>query len=405
MKTLRIVALFGIVAITILLAMSSYAGAPVKGYDGPDLPRDKVAIIERSRDVEIESFDGQKSKGLWNGVALVPGFHAIEASFRDIVSDGWSYWSVNNSIVRFNAEAGHTYKIEWEHKNDAHSYWGAYAVDMTTGKRTSTPDLASATQAVEQNPDNPYAYHARAAAHSLLRNYQDAKKDLDKTIELNPTSGIAYYDRAVIYVYLSNYEQALRDFDKNIDLTPKLAGGTHAFTYYLRGYTNYKLKDYPQAIKDFTKALELNGKLALAYNYRGVVYGLTDNPELAVKDWLKAMDIQPEFAPPPNNYSWLLATYKDAKYRDGKKAVRYGEKAVSIAEKNNDDDLMKCMCYGTLAAAYAESGDFGRAVEMESKAYKLNKPVLGSDKMRETSRALLEAYKNKKTYLQWKADN
>ena len=90
MKTLRIVALFGIVVMTILLAVSSYAGAPVKGYDGPDLPRDKVAIVERSKDVEIQSFDGQKPKGLWNGVALVPGFHAIEASFRDMESGGWS---------------------------------------------------------------------------------------------------------------------------------------------------------------------------------------------------------------------------------------------------------------------------------------------------------------------------
>jgi tetratricopeptide (TPR) repeat protein len=149
----------------------------------------------------------------------------------------------------------------------------------------------------------------------------------------------------------------------------------------------------------------LNGRLALAYSYRGIAHGLTGNPELAIKDWLKAMEVQPEFALPPNNYAWLLATYKDAKYRDIKKAVRYGEKAVSIAERYNSDDTTKSSCYDTLAAAYAESGDFGRAVEMESKAYELYKPVAGFDKRKETYRALLEAYKNKTTYLQWKADN
>jgi hypothetical protein len=50
--------------------------------------------------------------------------------------------------------------------------------------------------------------------------------------------------------------------------------------------------------------------------------------------------------------AWLLATYPDSKSRDGSDAVRLAERACVLTERRIPALL------DTLAAAYAEAGDF-----------------------------------------------
>ena len=54
--------------------------------------------------------------------------------------------------------------------------------------------------------------------------------------------------------------------------------------------------------------------------------------------------------------AWLLATYPDSNARDGAEAVRLAERACALTERRVPALL------ATLAAAYAETGDFPRAV-------------------------------------------
>jgi tetratricopeptide (TPR) repeat protein len=54
--------------------------------------------------------------------------------------------------------------------------------------------------------------------------------------------------------------------------------------------------------------------------------------------------------------AWLLATYPDSKSRDGAEAVRLAERACALTDRQVPAFL------DTLAAAYADAGDFSRAV-------------------------------------------
>ena len=61
------------------------------------------------------------------------------------------------------------------------------------------------------------------------------------------------------------------------------------------------------------------------------------------------------------NLAWLLATCPDARHRDGKKAVEFAARHCLFVTGGTPNHL------NTLAAAYAEGGDFAKAVEWQEK--------------------------------------
>jgi len=67
-----------------------------------------------------------------------------------------------------------------------------------------------------------------------------------------------------------------------------------------------------------------------------------------------------------NTMAWVLATCADPRYRDGKRAVALADSALSHCRKSAacDDLELDAELVDTLAAAYAEDGQFDRAVEL-----------------------------------------
>ncbi len=77
---------------------------------------------------------------------------------------------------------------------------------------------------------------------------------------------------------------------------------------------------------------------------------------------------------------------------------------MELSKKNKDSAFAEYNYYNTLAAAYAEAGDFDKAVFMESMACKLYEPGI-TDETEIECKELLEAYKKKQTYIQWESMN
>ncbi|MEZ5329290.1 MAG: ASPIC/UnbV domain-containing protein [Verrucomicrobiales bacterium] len=68
-----------------------------------------------------------------------------------------------------------------------------------------------------------------------------------------------------------------------------------------------------------------------------------------------------------NNLAWQLAAHPNPKVRDGKRAVKWAEKAATLTD-NKDPSILD-----TLAAAYAQAGDFKKAVTTAQRAASLTK--------------------------------
>ncbi len=88
-----------------------------------------------------------------------------------------------------------------------------------------------------------------------------------------------------------------------------------------------------------------------------------------------------------NNLAWVLATSPEDELRDGGRAVELAKQACEVTEYKQAHIL------STLAAGYAESGDFDHAVDWSQKAV-----ALGADEMKEQLKKELESYQAKKPW-------
>jgi hypothetical protein len=66
-----------------------------------------------------------------------------------------------------------------------------------------------------------------------------------------------------------------------------------------------------------------------------------------------------------NNLAWLLATCADAKIRNGKKALEYATRLCALSEWKDATGM------DTLAASYAECGQFKEAIQWQKRVLDL----------------------------------
>jgi tetratricopeptide (TPR) repeat protein len=247
-------------------------------------------------------------------------------------------------------------------------------------------ELSLWSDCAAKSPNKPRSNYNLAYALYMNKDYEQAAKYYNNTIRLDPNRFDAYEGLGFVYLSEGNTEQAINYGNKALELNPRAKRANYVIgqAYYRQGLMDKAISYYLQGLQNDPALFEIYNNLGMAY-YKS---GKTDE---AVQNWNKGLQFNPDRLEILNNLAWLKATAPDDKYRNASESINLAEKANRIADYKEPDFL------DTLAAAYAESGQFQNAAVTAQKAMKIAHEK-GNTKLAEEINKRLKLYQTQKPY-------
>jgi Tfp pilus assembly protein PilF len=244
--------------------------------------------------------------------------------------------------------------------------------------------LADVNQAIALDPRNSHAHVERAVFECNGKEYDKCLRDLDEAVKLGSQSAVIPICRGVVHLDKGDRQQAIVEFTEAIKTDPR---NPDAYCGLASVFLSHG--DTKKALTVFDRAIEADPKSPDSHGNRAVVYLALGKYDKAVDDLDEVISVAPESVRALKERTWILATCPHESVRNGDLAVMSGRRACDITGWNEPH------CLATLAAAYAESGEFELAVDMQQKAIDaLDK----TSRERREYQKVLDRYKAKKPY-------
>ncbi len=241
------------------------------------------------------------------------------------------------------------------------------------------------SEAIRLQPEDDRPLIFRAATYQAMKAYDKAIADYSELIKRKPEDVEALCSRGICLAQSGDDAKAFEDFDKAVKIAPK-----SPMARQLRGSAHAEAGRKDEALADYKEAINLDPNNAATYLYRAHLYLVENQAEDALADFEEVLRRAPDYAGAANDYAWTLATNPNDKVRDGRKAVKYAKDACY------QGDYKHAPTIDTLAAAYAEAGDWEEAMKWQEEAVKLAEKTNPKDVKGMRERALL--YKEKRPY-------
>jgi len=268
--------------------------------------------------------------------------------------------------ARWHYDCGIAYRSVGDTDHAIEKYRQAVAIDPSHGPALYNLGLALAAQdrldeaivqyrrALAIRPD--YADAHNNLGNALLRQgkLDEAVEHYHQALQIRPNYALAHRNLGLALVRKGQTDQAIVQFQHAVQIDP----------------------DYAAAHQNLADALSRTSRFAEAAHHYEAVLRLAP-------DHIRAM----------NDLAWLLATCPDAAIRNGPEAVRLADEA------NRRVNYTQPLLLDTLAAAYAEAGDFDRAVAAARRAVKLAR-AHNQSQLADEYEARLRLYRARQAYRQ-----
>lgn len=220
-----------------------------------------------------------------------------------------------------------------------------------------------------------------------LADFSGAFEQAEQAVNLNPRDFWAYIFKGRASSALGRSDEALQSYFMALSLN----ANTHEVHFRL-GQEWMKRGQLDAAIASFTEALRCDPASAETHFELGAALARQQgHGKEAISHYREALQLDPDLLVALNNLAWLLAVSPGADVRNGAEAVLLAERACERTGYRETDFI------GTLAAAYAEAGQFDKAVETAQKACALASS-LGQTVLVARNLELLQRYKNREPY-------
>jgi len=220
--------------------------------------------------------------------------------------------------------------------------------------------VESYQKAIENNPD--YADPENNLGNVLMQ-----KGEIDQAIlhyqraaEIKPGLAAIRYNLGGALLQKGRMDEAVASYQKAVEIDPNYADAGYKLGNLLlqRGQTEQAIPCFQKALQSKPDFVEAHYDLANAYLQRG-------EESEAIAHFQRVLELQPQNIQAGNNLALLLATSTNGALRNGVKAVELAERANQLSGSGQPVILV------ALAAAYAETGQFPKAVETAQKALQL----------------------------------
>ena len=216
--------------------------------------------------------------------------------------------------------------------------------------------------ALRIKPDFAEAHNNLAAVLSMQGKLDEATIHYRQALQISPDSAVLHYNLAntlraqgKLDEAISHYRQALRIKSDFAQAHNSLAGALAR-----QGKLN-------EAITHFIEVVQLDPNSARAHYTLARALKNGGRIKEAITEFKETLRLRPNWVIPMNSLAWLLATHKDAKYRNPEEAIQLAERACKLT------NYEKPALLNTLATAYAAADRFSEAVATAEKALELAK--------------------------------
>ena len=336
-------------AATVIVACSAAAWFQVANW------KDSVTLWRHALDVTTENFTAQNNLG----AALSSQWEIDEAAahIAEALRIKPDYAEAHCGLGALLARQGKT-REAMAHYNEALRIKpdlaeGHYNLALALHQQGRDAEaVGHYIEALRLDPDDAAAYFnlgnaldAQGATAEAIEQYTGALRLKPDYAEAHSNLGAALWRQGRTAEAITHYSAALR-------IKPDLAEA-----HYNLGTLLHQQGRIPEAVEHYTEALRFQPADAEIHNNLAIALAAEGKPEEAAGHYRQAIRLKPDSLKAMKSLAWLLATDGNPRVRNAAEALQLAERACELTQYRQP------VLLDTLAAAYAEGGLFGRAVE------------------------------------------
>ncbi len=205
-------------------------------------------------------------------------------------------------------------------------------------------------KALDTDVDVPYVHLNLGSALFRKGQVDKAIAHFQHALRINPSLTDAHINLGLVYKEIGKNREAIEHFSKAVKLDPNDLEARLDLISLLKN--EGRLQD---AADELEQALQRNPDDPVLHYRAGVLFSEMEETVAAVNHLQEAVRLKPDWVEALANLAWIKATSKDDSVRNGTEALEFARRANNLTGEKHPVIL------DTLAAAYAEVGDFDRA--------------------------------------------